>query len=33
MDRMDLEIAYLGFRFAVLCLFVIGSIAAFIPLN
>ena len=33
MDRLDLEIAYLGFRLAVLCFFVAGTIAAFLPLN
>ncbi len=33
MDRMDLELAYLAFRFAILCFFVVGTIAAFLPLN
>jgi len=31
MDRIDLEIAHLGFRVAVLCLFLFGSVAALFP--
>jgi hypothetical protein len=31
MDRIDREIAHLGFRAAVLCLFLVGSLAALFP--
>jgi hypothetical protein len=31
MDRIYLEIAHLGFRAAVLCLFLVGSLAALFP--
>jgi hypothetical protein len=31
MGRIEVEIAHLGFRVAVLCLFLVGSLAALFP--
>ena len=31
MDRIEFEIAHLGFRVAVLCLFLVGSLTALFP--